>query len=767
MLSYTQNEVNDMGNNLRSVLKEPAGSYENWTSGYLAGNGRVGIIELCNPYENHTVYCHRRFYLARDTKRSFDTVDKDNIEAIRNACASGDWKKANDLANTTTGWKDGGEGQKHPGFSLKTDITPDNYTEYVRTCDYSTGEITVKWRDSRGEWVRKSFVSRTDGVVVTKIIAPKGCLTCQLKMELKEEMHFPEEMQACPYADGMSFGITVKYSQSSKGTGYEGYARVSADGGNIKAEGDILSVENADSITVYSYCDRYDENCETCFGSVLKSRIDEVSDNYEVLFARHAKAHREIFERVSLSLKGEMSELTNTELISAQKKTERLLPDMYERLFYAGRYHFISCCDSKGAPDLLGLWTGDCNVGWDGFFHLDANFNLQCSGGIIGNMSDMMEGYFYLFDCWAEDFRTIAKKLLGCRGMIGGGNTPGESSGLISGLSDYFYPYHYVTGEISWLLYPFYEYYTATEDTDFLRNRLYPYLLEMADFYEDFLKLKDSNGKYLFAGSISPENRPKGVPYSLVNNSLFDIEGARFVFRSLITCGIAIGEDEDRIKYWKKQLELLPNYKIEEDGSLGEWAYEGLNNDHYHRHCSGLMGVWPYRFITPEADKTVFDAAAKTLECKDGFVYQGAGHGLLHAALIAAGVNNTTSLSAKLLEFVQTDFFFDTLASAHYRDQRVFCTDVCHTLPTVLIQSIVASDEHGIELLPACPFSKGEIRGILTKCGCEIERLEWNERSVAVELRSKSDKMISIYNRKAGKSVNVELTAEVSACIVL
>lgn len=745
----------------------PAGEYENWANGNLAGNGRVGVIDLCNPYDNYTIYCHRRFFMASDTKRSFAKVDGETLDSIRTACATENWKLANDLANLTNGWKAGGEGQKHPGFALKAVIASDgNYYDYKRICDFSTGELITSWKDSRGSWIRKSFVSRTDGVVVTKLSGPKGCVNCSFKMELKDEMHFPEKMISRSYSDTEGFGITVKYTGSEKQVGYEGYARVVSEHGKIKSQGDTLIIEGADSITYCSYCDKYYENCDACFKeAVLKKRICEITEDYETLFARHAEKHGEIFGRVTLNLNGTSDELSNTALITSQKNTKVLQPDLYERLFYSGRYLFISCCDEKGAPDLLGLWTGDCDVGWDGYYHLDANFNLQCSGGIVGNMADMMEGYFYLFDCWAEDFRKIAADLLGCRGMIGGGNSPGESSGLISGITSYFYPYHYVTGEISWLLYPFYEYYAATGDTVFLKKRLYPYLLEMADFYDDFLKLKDKNGKYLFAGSISPENQPKDVPFSLVNNSLFDIEGARFIFKTLIRCGTDIGEDEQKIKSWEERLSLLPDYTVEEDGSLGEWAYPGLNNNHYHRHCSGLMGVWPYRYITPENDKTVFSAAARAIECKDGFVYQGAGHGLLHGALIAAGVNNVRSLSDKLLEFVQTDFFYASLASAHYKDGRVFCTDVCNTLPTVIIQSIIASDEDGIELLPACPFTKGEINGILTRCRCTVNSFCWSEDVLSITVTSNKDQTIRIYSRTRNKEKYIHLSSGIPTSV--
>lgn len=41
-------------------------------------------------------------------------------------------------------------------------------TDYVRWCDYETGEAVVKYRDKNGLWERRTFTSRADNVTVTK-----------------------------------------------------------------------------------------------------------------------------------------------------------------------------------------------------------------------------------------------------------------------------------------------------------------------------------------------------------------------------------------------------------------------------------------------------------------------------------------------------------------------------------------------------------------------------------------------------------------------
>ena len=46
--------------------------------------------------------------------------------------------------------------------------------DYLRTVDFESTEVKVHWTDERGEWVRRTFTSRPDNVVVQWLTAPKG-----------------------------------------------------------------------------------------------------------------------------------------------------------------------------------------------------------------------------------------------------------------------------------------------------------------------------------------------------------------------------------------------------------------------------------------------------------------------------------------------------------------------------------------------------------------------------------------------------------------
>ncbi|MDR0699065.1 MAG: glycoside hydrolase N-terminal domain-containing protein [Tannerella sp.] len=740
--------------------------YKDWSNGFLAGNGKMGVIVFGNPLHETVIFNDRKFFMAASHERSFNRVSAADLQKIREYCAAEQWKEANDLANAVHGWKNGGEGNKHPGYKMQIDISQDGtIREYVRECDFRTGEIVVRWTDNRGQWERKTFVSRHDNVIVQYLTAPrKGNLNCDIRLNIDTGMHFAPDMKFTD-ASGLDYlNLRVSYAPNTNGAGYEGVTKVIVNGGEKSISGNMLTVKNARSVLLLTRMEKYYADCEAQWNrKALQTALDSLPADYTALLAGQIKTHRAIFDRVKLDWGGTASDraLSNERLIEKQKSLDAPLPALWERIFDSGRYLYLSSSSETAPPDLLGLWTGDCHVGWSGYYHLDANLNLQVAGGNIGAMPEAMEGYFTLIERLSDGFMANADKLLGCRGMLGGGNTAGLN-GLISSLN-YYYPYQYVTGEMGWLLYPFWEHYLVAGDEDFLHRRLFPLLKEMGAFYEDFLVEKDADGKYIFAGSISPEAQPARLGFSLVNNSTFDIAGAKFCLETLIRLCHLFGEEQGRgegVERWTAILEKLPPYLINVDGALSEWSWPSLKDrDGYgHRHSSHLLTVWPLNEISKEKTPELYNAARIALSMKDRHSYEDAGHGILHAALHAANLNDSRSATDKLLRLTKTDFFFSGLASAHYSKFKVFCTDVCNTVPAIMMEMLVNSKDDVVELLPAIPSSlpSGSISGMKTRNRVMVEHLEWNLENATVSCRLKSDvdQSITLIQRQGVKSVS-------------
>jgi alpha-L-fucosidase 2 len=749
-------------------------NFSDWANAFLAGNGKMGIMVFGDPLNETVIFNDRGFNMAKTRDRSFAQVSAADLAAIKSDCAAGNFAAANKLAVSSAHYQGGGEGNRHPGFAMLISIPPGGaISDYARTCNFRTGEITVHWTDDRGRWERKAFVSRKDNVIVQYLTVPAGrTLSCSIQLAAGLNMRFPRDMTFTNESDTNYLNLRAKYPGNTGGAGYEGVTRVITAGGMESMDGDVLNISNATAVILLTRTAKYYSNCVSQWNQRgLQSGLAEVPADYAALLDGQIATHQAIYDRVKIDLGASAAEraLPNEELLDRQRNSSTPIKALWERVFDAGRYYYLSSSSDVSPPDLLGMWTGDCNAGWGGFYHLDANLNLQISGGNIGDMPEAMEGYFKINESWRADLATNAKKLLGCRGIVACGNTPGMIPGaaLTAGVSD-FYPYQYATGEEPWLLYPFWEHYLITGDTNFLHNELYPLLKDLGHFYEDFLRLTDTNGHYIFAGSVSPENQPANLKVSLLNNSVFDISGAKFALSALIQTCNTLGLDQGAgqgVETWSNILDKLPPYLINPDGALQEWTWPGLKDNYVHRHMSQLLPVWPYGEITPERNAALFDAAAVVLARKDAY-HETAGHGLLHGALIAARLGNARSVNKRLLQLTSEDYYYNSLASSHYNKHGTFCTDTCHAVPAIMMEMLVGSSPGILELLPAVPpaLDHGAISGVKGRNRVTVQSLSWDTSNHAVDcvLKSDVDQEITLIERSGIDTISTSASVSSS-----
>lgn len=147
----------------------PAG---HWEESLVTGNGTMGAMIEGNPYHESIVFNHALLYLPLNKPLKPVSQGK-HIDKVRKMMLEGKYTEASrfivDLANS-----EGYQG-KHatdpfiPAFRMN--IVSDSLItkNYVRTVDFATGEVEVKWEDKNGAFSRKVFISRPDNVVVIRL----------------------------------------------------------------------------------------------------------------------------------------------------------------------------------------------------------------------------------------------------------------------------------------------------------------------------------------------------------------------------------------------------------------------------------------------------------------------------------------------------------------------------------------------------------------------------------------------------------------------
>ncbi|MEI7900757.1 MAG: NPCBM/NEW2 domain-containing protein [bacterium] len=250
-------------------------------------------------------------------------------------------------------------------------------SDYVRTENFATGEVVVRWTEQKVRYVQKMFVSRTDNVIVLSLgSSSPGAVSCNLRME-------PVESDLVAASIAYAKGLITCHNTYRKGKGgYDGVVRVDNHGGTQVYAGDAIKISNADEVVLlmrlapwktplpkesseaWAYSPENPDFADARLGvyqpappladsSVVAYRTAEAAGSllpkvcaataslptdYGALFAPHAAAHGALFNRVTLDLGGGAERAKTTEeLLGLAKKENVRRTALMEKMYHARR----------------------------------------------------------------------------------------------------------------------------------------------------------------------------------------------------------------------------------------------------------------------------------------------------------------------------------------------------------------------------------------------------------------------------------------------
>lgn len=201
-------------------------------------------------------------------------------------------------------------------------------------------------------------------------------------------------------------------------------------------------------------------------------------------------------------------------------------------------------------------------------------------------------------------------------------------------------------------------YVDMTQNTTFLRNRAYPYLRLVADFYESYLQENPSTGRLDVLNSCAMEgcgsqDLPKGVAS---NNPPFDLGFVKTIFRKLVVYSALLGVDANRRVLWKSMQSRLAEYPTTTDPTTNktvlnqqEWGPGGFprvgdyGNARYP--ITFFAGIHPGEDISLGSDPTLVEAARNTVDAINELNWWSPTNGLCMAWPPAARVSNNASVT--------------------------------------------------------------------------------------------------------------------------
>jgi len=728
-----------------------------WEDAYLSGNGRHGVLVFGDPDDDRVIVTHHALVRPNGAEHARPPRLAAQLPALQDRLLAGDLTAAEDFTDgRPLQWVQ----PFHPAFQTRLRGRPTSAgaeRDYRRSVDFTTGEVTAH----RGDWRSRVFVSRADDVIVQHVTA------ADLTLGLAQEHELPGAPEGLVVGhgtfltpDGALLNLRVRYPDSDRA--YTGVTLAVVTGGTTRLAPAGVRITGATEVLLLTRVRRHTGELDVAAETrALQALLpDELHGHrYDILLDRHLALHRTAYARVTLDLRAATTEraLPGSELLKRPTS-----PALLERLFAAGRYHLLS---SSGLlpPRLTGLWTGDWNTAWSGAFTNDANLNLQTASAASAALPEVTDALASLIHRQLDDWRENARAVFGARGVVAPAHTDGES-----GLSYHFsreYPLHLWTAGADWLLKPLVDHDETRGERD---PRTAAALAEVALFYEDFLTSNrtehtehaehaertgraDPDGQLVLVPSYSPENRPANGSWGAINAAM-DLSAARHALRTAADYHPGTPE-ADR---WRALADRLPPHRVNSEGALAEWAWPGLDDSYDHRHLSHLYGVWPLDEINPYDTPELGRAAHRALQLRGA--ENDSAHGHLHHALVAARLRDGERVAHALGQVLGGDFFHASLMSAHYPNRDVYNADAAHTLPGVLIETLVQSTPDRLVLLPALPaaYPQGQLAGVRTRFGAEID-LTWTPDSAVAVLRPTRTHLVEL--RTSSGTQPLELVA--------
>lgn len=288
------------------------------------------------------------------------------------------------------------------------------------------------------------------------------------------------------------------------------------------------------------------------------------------------------------------------------------LPDpVLQKQYDNEMYKFGSATREDSYPiSLQAVWTADNGKlpPWKGDYHHDLNTQLSYWPAYTGNR--LKEGMGYLNTLWKQ--RDVYKKYTRQYFETEGMNVPGVCTLTGEPLGGWIqYSMSQTAG--AWLAQHFYLHWKYSADPDFLKDRAYPFLKDVAVFLEQ-ISVVDEQGVRRLAMSSSPEVFDNSIRAWFKDMTNYDLALMRFAFRGAAEMADSLGLASEA-QHWQGLEAQLPPFDLDDEGCLT--FAKGFPYDASHRHFSHALAIHPLGLIDyaqGEESKRVIDATLKRLD---------------------------------------------------------------------------------------------------------------------------------------------------------